>query len=248
MKDGKKHHIKMNKKQMIRPRLQFCLSGVVKMLIAGIIGSEGKLQTASIINSILTSKGEKVSIIDSTSMPGFDGKRIKAYISELEKNNIGMLMLKAGLPDIDRFLPEDIRFDILVYTDKVKDSDVFDRKEHITRLRRIFSLMAEKSIAIVNVDDSQLIDLLQGMRHRFITYGFNTKASVTTSSVGDTVFKDSFICCLQRPVSTRGGKVIEPQEYKLYLDAGEFDSHNVLAAASFAIVNGIDLNEPGKIH
>lgn len=216
------------------------------MLIAGIIGSEGKLQTASIINSILTSKGEKVSIIDTMSMPGFDGKRIKAYISELEKNNIGMLILKTGLPDIDRYLPDDMRFDILVYTDKAEDSATFDKIEHITRLNRIFSLMAEKGVAIVNVDDSQLIDLLQGMRHRFITYGFNTKASVTTSSVGDTVFKDGFICCLQRRISTRAGEIIEPQEYKLHLDAGEFDSHNVLAAASFAIVNGIDLNNPGK--
>lgn len=216
------------------------------MLIAGIIGSEGKLQTANIINSILTSKGEKVSIIDSTSMPGFDGKRIKAYISELEKNNIGMLILKTGLPDIDRYLPGDMRFDILVYTDKAEDSAAFDKIEHITRLNRIFSLMAEKGVAIVNVDDSQLIDLLQGMRYRFITYGFSTKASVTTSSVGDIVFKDGFICCLQRRISTRAGEIIEPQEYKLHLDAGEFDSHNVLAAASFAIVNGIDLNDPGK--
>ena len=41
-----------------------------------------------------------------------------------------------------------------------------------------------------------------------------------------------------KPVST-AGKIIEPQEYKPHLDAGEFDSHNVLAAASFAIVNGI---------
>ncbi|MGE5613504.1 MAG: Mur ligase family protein [Bacillota bacterium] len=218
------------------------------MLIAGIIGSEGKLQTASIINSILTSKGEKVSIIDSASMPGYDGKRIRAYINELEKNNISLLMLKAGLMDIDRFLPDDIRFDILIYTDKTEDNVSFDKIEHMARLRRVFSHMAEKGVAIVNVDDSQLIDLLQGMRHRFITYGFSTKASITTSSVGDIVFKDGFICCLQRPISTRGGKIIEPQEYKLHLDAGEFDSHNLLAAASFAIVNGIDLNEPGKIH
>jgi len=54
--------------------------------------------------------------------------------------------------------------------------------------------------------------------------------------------KEGFICCLQRSIPTRGGEIIEPQEYKLNLDASEFDSHNVLAAASFAIVNGIDLN------
>ncbi len=216
--------------------------GVEKMLIAGILGSEGKLQTANIISSMLTSKGEKVSVIDPAGMPGIDSKRIKAYVSELERNNIDILILKMNITEIDNYLPGDIRFDILIYTDKSSDSAEDISFDDANSLERVFSLLADKGVAIVNVDDSELIRLLRGMRHKFITYGFNTKASVTTSSIGDTVFKDGFICCLQRSVSTRSGALIEPQEYKINLDAGEFDSHNVLAAASFAIVNGIDLN------
>lgn len=212
------------------------------MLIAGILGSEGRLQTASIINSILTAKGKKVSIIDSGCMPGLDGQRIKAYIGELEKNNVDLLIFKTTISDIDKFLSDEIHFDILIYTDKAEDADI-DNEEYEKKLERVFSLMEEKGVAIVNDDDSELIRMLQGQKHRFITYGFNKKASVTTSSIGDSVFKGGFICCLQRPVSTRSGKVIEPQEYRLQLDEGEFDSHNVLAAASFAIVNGIDLNK-----
>ncbi len=212
------------------------------MLIAGILGSEGKMQTAGIISSMLASKGEKVSIIDPAGMPGMDSRRIVAYISELEKNNVDMLILKIDIPDIDKYISDELRFDILIYIDKSSDSSLLDRYEYKSGLERIFSLIDDKGVAIVNVDDSDMIRLLDGKKHKVITYGFNTKASITTSSIGDTVYKDGFICCLQRSISTRGGKVIEPQEYKLRLDAGELDSHDLLAAASFAIVNGIDLN------
>lgn len=214
------------------------------MLIAGIIGSEGKVQTASLINSILASKGKKVSVIDAASLPGLDGRRIKAYISELEKNNVDLLLIKTGISDVDKFLFDEVQFDVVIYTDKAED---ITRNDYPERIERVFSLMADKGIAIVNVDDSDLISLLQGMKHSFVTYGFNTKASITTSSIGDTLFKDSFICCLQRSISTRSGKMIEPQEYKLKLETSEFDSHNVLAAASFAIINGIDLNNLNNI-
>ncbi len=212
------------------------------MLIAGIIGSEGREQTTGLISSILASKGEKVSVIDSAGLPELDGRKLRAYINELEKNNVDLLLLKTSISDADRFLMDDVKLDIVIYTDKAEDMEVADRKDYSEKTARFFSLIADKGVAIVNVDDSGLINLLQGMKHSFVTYGFNTKASITTSSIGDTVFKDGFICCLQRPVSTRNGQVIEPQEYKLRLDANELDSHNVLAAASFAIINGIDLN------
>lgn len=212
------------------------------MLIAGIIGSEGKVQTASLISSILASKGKKVSVIDSAILMEFDGKRIKAYVNELEKNDVDLLLVKTGISDVDKFLSDELQFDVVIYTDKAEDIAESDMHEYSEKMGRVFSLITDKGVAIVNVDDCDLISLLQGMKHRFVTYGFNTKASITTSSIGDTVFKDGFICCLQRSISTRSGKLIEPQEYKLKLEANEFDSHNVLAAASFAIINGIDLN------
>ena len=217
-------------------------NGVEKMLIAGILGSEGKLQTAGIISSILASKGEKVSVIDPAGMPGMDSRRTAAYISELEKNNVDMLILKMDILDVDKYISDELRFDILIYTDKSNDISLMGKAEYTSRLEKVFSLIDDKGVAIVNVDDSDMMKLIKGRMYKVITYGFNTKASITTSSIGDTVYKDGFICCLQRSISTRGGKIIEPQEYKLRFDAGGLDSHNLLAAASFAIVNGIDLN------
>ncbi len=216
--------------------------GVERMLIAGIVGSEGKCQTTGIISSMLLSKGEKVSIIDPAGMPGIDSRMFSAYVNELEKNNINMLILKMNIPEVEKFLPEDIRFDVLIYAGKVH-SCKNSQRAYSDCLKKVFSLLNDKGVAIVNVDDSDLIKLLEGMKHRFITYGFNTKACITTSSIGDTVSKEGFICCLQRSVSTRDGKVVEPQEYKILLEAGEADSHDLLAAAAFAIVNGIDLDQ-----
>ncbi len=212
------------------------------MLIAGILGSEGKLQTASIISSMLASKGEKVSVIDPAGMPGLDSRRITAYISELEKNNVDILILKIDIQDIDKYLSDEIQFDILIYTDNSNDISLIGKNEYTSMLEKVFSMIDDKGFAIVNVDDSDMIRLLKEKQHKVITYGFNTKASITTSSIGDAVYKDGFICCLQKSISTRGGKIIEPQEYKIHLDSAELDSHNLLAAASFAIVNGIDLN------
>lgn len=219
-------------------------NGAAGMLIAGIAGNEGNVKTANLINTILALKGKKVSVIDSASLQELDAKRVKAYIDELRKINVDVLILKIDLSDISKNLYNDIKFDIVIYTDKAEkiyeaeNSDaVLDDEYSESR-----SFLKETGIAIVNADDSKLISLLQGKKQKFVTYGFNTKASITTSSIGDTVYKDGFICCLQRTISDCNGREIEPQEYKLKLDTDNVDTHSVLAAASFAIVNGIDLN------
>ena len=218
------------------------------MLIAGIAGSEGNLQTANLINNILSSTGKKISVIDSKNLIGVNINRIKAYVSEVEKNNTDVLLLKININDVEKFFSNDIHFDVMIYPGNLKDMPGDGNSEISEGMEKVFLLLADKGTAIVNVDDSELIKMLQGMKHNVVTYGFNTKASVTTSSIGDVLFKDGFICCLQETISARNGVLMEPQEYKLKLDSGELDTHDVLAAASFAIVNGVDLNHMNGMH
>ena len=218
------------------------------MLIAGIAGSEGNLQTANLINNVLSSTGKRISVIDSKNLLGTNINRIKAYISELEKNNTDILLLKISINDVEKFLSNDMHFDIMIYPGNLKDGPGNGDSRLLEGMERISLLLADKGTAIVNVDDDELIKMLQRMKYNVVTYGFNNKASVTTSSIGDVLFKDGFICCLQKTISARNGAVMEPQEYKLKLDSGELDTHDVLAAASFAIVNGVDLNHMNTIH
>lgn len=218
------------------------------MLTAGVAGSEGKLQTANLINSILTSTGKKISVVDSKNLLGFDKRRIKAYVTELEKNNTDILLLKLDINDVEKFLMNDMHFDIMIFTSKSDETNENEKPDTVLSMEKALYLLADKGIVIVNVDDSGLIKLFQNLKHPVVTYGFNTRASVTTSSIGDSLDKDGFICCLQKTISANNGALMEPQEYKLKLDSDDIDSHNVLAAASFAIVNGIDLNNMTGIH
>lgn len=212
------------------------------MLIAGIIGHEGKSGTAVLINSFFSSTEKRVSIIDAKSFLELGNQRFKNYISELDKNNIDILILKIEIKDFDKEIFSNIHFDIMIFIDKADDLDEMESEYYNNLMRKNFSLLDEKGIAIVNIDDNSLLKELQGLKNYIITYGFNSKASITTSSVGDIVLKENFMCCLQRTISTKSGLLIEPQEYSIKIENSGINSYNVLAAATFAIINDVDLN------
>lgn len=212
------------------------------MLIAGIIGHEGKSKTANLINFFLSSTHKRVSIMDAKSLMELGYSRAKGYIHELEKNHIDILILKIQLQEVEKELLKHIQFDIMIYTDKADDLTEEDEMFIKDLMGRNLSLLDEKGIAIVNIDDDCLLQALQGLKNRIVTYGFSSKASITTSSIGDIVSQKNFMCCLQRTIATKNGNLVEPQEYSIKLPTNGVNSYNVLAAASFAIVNGVDLN------
>lgn len=212
------------------------------MLLAGIIGRYGVVETADMINSISNFTGKKISIIDSASLTELSIEVMRSYISELDRNGIEILILKINIPDVRKKIFNQLHFNIIIYTDKADDSKDLYLDGYSDVINRTFSLLDKKGIAIVNVDDFELIRFLQGIEYYIVTYGFNSKASITASSTGDSVSKDNFMCCLQRTISTKDGHLVEPQEYMIRVELENSDSYNVLAAAAFAIVNGIDLN------
>ena len=217
-------------------------NGVNKVLIAGIISQSSKESTANLINSIFSASKKRFSIVDSKSLANLDVKRFKAYLAELIKNNTDILILKVNIFDLDKEIFNYLKFDIIIFTDKADDFKESISDDYKEAMRRAFSLLDEKGIAIVNADDNELTNFLNGIKHYIITYGFNLKASITTSSVGDLVDKNDIMCCLQRTVFARNGSVIEPQEFIIKTQPEMYDPYNVLAAATFALVNGVDLN------
>lgn len=212
------------------------------MLIAGIISQSDKESTANLINSIFSASKKRFSIVDSKSLTNLDSKRFKAYLNELLKNDTDILILKVNIYDLDKEIFDYLKFDIIIFNDKADDFKESSSDNYKEFMRKAFSLLDEKGIAIVNADDNELTNFLNGIKHYIITYGFNLKASITTSSVGDLVAKNNIMCCLQRTVFARNGSIIEPQEFIIKTKTDMYDTYNVLAAATFALVNGVDLN------
>ena len=164
-------------------------------------------------------------------------------MAELLKNNTDVLILKINILVVDKEICDFLQFIIVVVTDEAEDfREGLLSADYKDSMRKAFSLLDDKGIAIVNADDFELTNFLNGIKHYIITYGFNLKASITTSSVGDLVDKCDIMCCLQRTVFARNGNVIEPQEFIIKTKPEMYDPYNVLAAATFALVNGVDLN------
>ncbi|MDP4094149.1 MAG: Mur ligase family protein [Bacillota bacterium] len=212
------------------------------MLITGIIGCSSKENTANIINSILSQNGEKISIIELKELAELGEKRVKSYLNELDKNETDILIIKIGITDMDKYILEYLDFDVMIYNDKADDLKGINIDEYTDLMRSIFARLGEKGTAIVNADSGELIQFIQGMKRYVVSYGFNPKASITASSTGDILSENGFLCCLQRTISAKNGKLMEPQEYKINIENNKSDVYNLLAAATFAIVNGIDLN------
>lgn len=212
------------------------------MLIAGIIGQRDKGKTANLIKSILSGAKRRISIIDLKNLSNLDTNRVKSYLDEHRRHNTEILIIKIDMECLSIELLECLCFDIIILTDKADDISETDLDNYREFTKKAFSLLNEKGIAIVNADDNELIQLLQGIKHHIVTYGFNLKASITASSIGDLVIKDSLMCCLQRTILARNGKLIEPQEFKVKADIEGVDPYNVLAAATFVLINGVDFN------
>ena len=79
------------------------------------------------------------------------------------------------------------------------------------------------------------IDIINNMKLNVITFGFNSKSTITASSV-----EDIFLICLQRKIVNVFGEVIEPQELKVKIDDGKLSnsSHNLMGIASILLIYG----------
>ncbi len=66
---------------------------------------------------------------------------------------------------------------------------------------------------IINSDLEKNLELLENVKATVITYGFNSKATITASSVEE----DEILLCIQRTIEDKNGNVIEPEEIKIQL-------------------------------
>lgn len=69
-----------------------------------------------------------------------------------------------------------------------------------------------------------------------ISYGLNSIATVTASSIDS---GDDFLCfqyCLQRGILSFSGKKIEPMEFPVKLSNTEIDIHSALAVVTFTLM------------
>ena len=89
---------------------------------------------------------------------------------------------------------------------------------------------------LVNSDNNAVFPFLtQNINNaKVITYGFNTKASITVSGISENAMQ----VCVQRGFNGAGGQFCEPREFSVPIP-GEADHALTLSQTAAAIVRGI---------
>ena len=94
-----------------------------------------------------------------------------------------------------------IKFETVIIARKFKNMELL--KELLKKVKYI----------VINSDIDTNLQSLDNIQAVVLTYGFNSKATITASSVKE----DEILLCIQRNIETKNCETIEPQEMKVEL-------------------------------
>lgn len=148
------------------------------------------------------------------------------YIKKIQNNNsvlkkYHIIFIREN--SIDNI--KNIKFDTIIVNREFEDKDSLNK------------LIAKSEYVIVNEDIGTIIDLLKDIKSNIITYGFNSKSTITMSSVTD----DSIQVSVQRNIISKKSEV-EQQEISLNKEA-KSDVYDIMLLISLLLIhNNEDIN------
>lgn len=96
-------------------------------------------------------------------------------------------------------------------------------------------LFKNSKYLVINADMEGNLKLIEDIKLNVITFGFNSKSTITASSV-----EENFIVCIQRNIVDINQKVLEPQEIEVKIKDKKLsnNSHNLMGIASILLIYG----------
>ncbi len=122
---------------------------------------------------------------------------------------------------------KNIRFETIL---AITLNEIADREEQIQNLRK------NAKYLIVNSDmDNSSLEILNNIKLKTVTFGFNQKSTITASSV-----EENLMLCLQRRILDVKGNILEPQEIKVKIISKKLSksTHNVMGIVSTLLIYG----------
>ena len=99
--------------------------------------------------------------------------------------------------------------------------------------KNIKNILLNAEYLILNTNINVKIDLIENLDLKVITYGFNSKSTVTASSITE----EEMLICVQRNIINIKGKKIEPQEINIEKDI-MLDNYDNMYIMCLAIIYG----------
>lgn len=96
------------------------------------------------------------------------------------------------------------------------------------------SITQKVKYLIINADEDIDLSMLENVSISVITYGFNSKSTITASSVKD----DGILLCVQRSIENIFGREIEPQEIIIEKENTKIGTSVIMAISTILLLYG----------
>ena len=121
---------------------------------------------------------------------------------------------------------KNIRFETILVMElnKIKDKQ-----------KLLNELFKNSKYLVINADMDSSLEIVNNMKLNIITFGFNSKSTITASSV-----EENFLICVQRKIENINKEVLEPQEIEVKILEKKLSnsSHNLKGIASILLIYG----------
>ena len=139
----------------------------------------------------------------------------REILDKLQLNESNVLFIKEK--SIENI--KNIKFETIIIARKFKKQEMLK------------NILKSVKYLIINSDIENNLNLLENINTSVITYGFNTKATITASSVE----KEEMLLCIQRTFQNKNGKNIEPQEIKIAINE---NVNRTMAVSTLLLIYG----------
>lgn len=104
--------------------------------------------------------------------------------------------------------------------------------ELLSQKEIIKGILEKAKYLIINTDEEINLELMNQLNINVVTYGFNSKSTVTASSVE----QDEILICIQRSIQDKNENKIEPQEIRIPIMPNKVNSNVKIGVATLLIV------------
>ena len=170
-----------------------------RLLLVGITGTNGKTTTSYLLASVFEAAGLMCGRIGTV---GYrigrketpaerttpEAPELQAMLAEMVAHGCGACVMEVSSHALALRRVDALRFAAGVFTNLTRDHLDFHRnmEEYFAAKRRLFELLPDDAVAVVNLDDRRGADLVRAVK-RSVTYAVDTAADVTPSRITSTL-------------------------------------------------------------
>lgn len=213
-----------------------------RLRMVGVSGTKGKTTTSFLMKAILEKAGMKTGLIGTTGnmigdkhLPGNmttpDPVELHRTLAQMADEGVEAVSMEVSAHAVDMHRLDGVDFEAACYTNLSQDHlDYFGTMERYFEAKKRFFMTGAVKNASLNADEETSESIRKDLKAPYLTFGISANADVFARDIEITENGVSFLISLQG---------MEAMAISMHL-TGMFNVYNALAAASLAMIMGID--------